>query len=128
MDDDDLYDDDTSISNKEWAEIEAEHNLLLGQQFCGRDNKDTHDDEKVVEKETLVVGSGSGANDGGDSNNNDNKVPVQLVQVQVQVQVQVLQQNNDNNHNQSNNDNDNDGINAMIDVTEIITGMLEIDS
>ena len=29
MDDDNPYDDDTGISNKEWLETEAEHDLLL---------------------------------------------------------------------------------------------------
>ena len=86
MDDDDLYDDDTGISNKDWLEIEAAHDLLLEikQQLCGRDNKDDHDNE-----DTTVSNSGGAFaadcdddNDDGDKNNNDHEKTDQQVQVQ----------------------------------------------
>ena len=107
MDDDDPYDDDTGISNKEWLETEAEYDLLIEQPLCSRVNKDKNDDKEEVDEETVV--GDNGANDGGDSNNNDNEVHIQPVQVQVQVQVQaqaqaqvqvqvqVLQRNDDEN-------------------------------
>ena len=54
MDDDGPYDDDTSISNKKWLKIETENDLLLEQQFCGRDNKDKQND-----KDTAICDSGT---------------------------------------------------------------------
>ena len=111
----DYENNNTCISNKKWFEIEVEHYLLLEQKLRGRDNKDINDGKEEVDQET--VAGGSGVNNDGDRNNNNNEVHVQPVQVQVQ----VLQQKDVDNI--SNDDDDGE----MIDVTEILLGMLGIE-
>ena len=65
-------DDNNNNENNVVLDIEAENDLLLKQQLCGRDNKDKNYDKEKVDKETVV--GATGANDDGDSNNNNNEV------------------------------------------------------